>query len=121
MKIFPQGVSAAFVILSLTLVARAGPNHPAAEYVEGDAIVTFKSSVNPAGAEHRLAGHALGWRKHFAELSRQRGKETGLVHANDRTTAQLIAELKNDPAVETAEPNYLRWVAAAPPNDTYFT
>ncbi len=121
MKIFPQGVSAAFVILSLTVVAWAGPNHPATEYVEGDVIVTFKPPVNLASAEQRLAGHSLGWRKLFAEFSRQRGKETGLVHANDRTTAQLVAELSRDPAVETAEPNYLRWVTAAPPNDTCFT
>jgi hypothetical protein len=44
-----------------------------------------------------------------------------LVHAQNRTTAQLIAELSRDPAVETAEPNYLRWVTTAPPNDTLFT
>lgn len=121
MKIFPQGVSVAFVILSVTTVAWAGPNHPATEYVEGDAIVTFKSSVSLTGARQALAGHSLTWRKHFTEFSRQWGKQTGLVHAKDRTTAQLVAELSRDPAVETAEPNYLRWVATAPPNDAFFT
>ncbi|HKW30441.1 MAG TPA: S8 family serine peptidase, partial [Verrucomicrobiae bacterium] len=121
MKIFPQGVPAALVLLSLTVVVWAGPNHPATEYVEGDAIVTFKSSVSVTGAQQVLAGHSLTWRRHFAEFSRQWGKQGGLVHANNRTTAQLIAELKNDPAVETAEPNYLRWVATSPPNDAYFT
>ena len=30
-----------------------------------------------------------------------------------RTTAQLIAELKKDAAIETAEPNYIRWVTAS--------
>ncbi len=121
MKIFPQGVSAAFVILSLTIVASAGPNHPATEYVEGDAIVTFKPSANLTTAEKTLAGHSLAWKHRFAHLSEFRGRQTGLVHANNRMTAQLIAELKNDLNVETAEPNYLRWVTTAPPNDPYFT
>ncbi len=121
MKISLQGVSALFVMLNLTFVVWAGPNHPATEYVEGDAIVTFKPSVNLIAAQDTLAGHSLVWQKHFADLSRHRGKHTGLVHAKNRTTAQLIAELSRDPAVETAEPNYLRWVATAPPNDTYFT
>jgi subtilisin family serine protease len=121
MKILPQAVPTALVLLSLTAAAWAGPNHPATEYVEGDAIVTFKSSVSLTGAQQVLAGHSLAWRTHFAEFSRQWNKQTGLVHANHRTTAQLIAELSHDPAVETAEPNYLRWVAATPPNDAYFT
>jgi subtilisin family serine protease len=108
-------------MLNLTFVAWAGPNHPATEYVEGDAIVTFKPSVNLTAAQDTLAGHSLVWQKHFADLSRHRGKHTGLVHAKNRTTAELITELSRDPAVETAEPNYLRWVATTPPNDTYFT
>ena len=37
-----------------------------------------------------------------------------------RTTAELIAELSQDPTVELAEPNYLRWVTGTP-NDTQFT
>jgi subtilisin family serine protease len=108
-------------MLNLTFVAWAGPNHPATEYVEGDAIVTFKPSVNLTAAERALAGHSLVWHRHFAEFSWHRGKETGLVHSQNRTTAQLIAELKSDPDVETAEPNFLRWVTTTPPNDTYFT
>jgi subtilisin family serine protease len=110
------------MILSLTVIgASAGPNHPATEYVEGDAIVTFKSSATFTNTQQVLAGHSLAWHRHFGGLSRHRGKETGLVHAQNRTTAELIAELSRDPAVETAEPNYLRWVTTTPPNDTYFT
>jgi subtilisin family serine protease len=121
MKTFFLAAAAALVLLSLTMGAWASPNHPGTEYVEGDAIVTFKSSITLTNAQQVLAGHALVWKQHFAGLSRHQGKETGLVHAQNRTTAQLIAELKNDPNVETAEPNYLRWVTTAPPNDTYFT
>jgi subtilisin family serine protease len=122
MKTFPQGVSAVLMILTLTFGGVwAGSSHPDTEYVEGDAIVTFKSSVTLTNAQQALAGHSLAWRRHFAGLSRHRGKETGLVHAQNRTTADLIAELSRDPAVETAEPNYLRWVTTTPPNDTLFT
>jgi subtilisin family serine protease len=110
------------MILSLTISsALAGPTHPAAEYVEGDVIVTFKSSVTPTAAQQVLTGHSLAWKRHFSGLSKHRGKETGLVHAQNRTAAELIDELNRDPAVETAEPNYLRWFDASTPNDTYFT
>lgn len=121
MKILFQLLSAALTVSNLAIVAWAGPNHPATEYVEGDALVVFKSSINPAGVENALAGHALAWQKHFAGFSRLWGKQAGLVHANNRTTAQLIAELNLDPAVETAEPNYLRRISVAPPNDMLFT
>lgn len=121
MKNLFQTLSAALIISSLAIFASAAPNHPAAEYVEGDAIVVFKSSVNPAGAENALAAHTLGWQKHFAGFSRLWGKQTGLVHSNSRTTAQLIAELNRDPAVETVETNYLRRISVAPPNDMLFT
>jgi subtilisin family serine protease len=121
MKIFPQGASTALVLFGLTAAVWAGPNHPATQYVEGDVIITFKSSVDPDGARQALSRHSLAWQRQFAGFSRMWGKQSGWVHANNRTTAQLIAELSRDPAVETAEPNYLRWVTTAPPNDIYFT
>jgi subtilisin family serine protease len=122
MKFSLRRLSAVFMILSLMVnIAEAGASHPATEYVEGDVIVTFKASVTLTAARQALNNHSLVFQKHFAGLSRHRGKETGLVHAGNRTTAKLIAELGKDPAVETAEPNYLRWVATQPPNDTFFT
>lgn len=121
MKIFPQGASIALALFSLTVAAWAGPKHPATEYVEGDAIVTFKPSVTLTHARQKLADHALAWKHRFAHLSEFRGRETGLVHSGNRTTMQLIAELKKDPAVETAEPNYLRWFTTVTPDDTDFT
>ena len=67
-----------------------------------------------------LAAHSLAWKINFAGLSSHFGKHFGLVHDDNRTTAELIAELSLDPAVESAEPNYLRWVTSAP-NDCLFT
>ncbi len=121
MKIFRQGMSAAFMLLSLTVSgAPAGPSHPAQAYVEGEVIVTFKPAVTLTAAQQALGSHSLALTKHYAELSRHRGRHTGLVRAQNRTTAELIAELNQDPAVELAEPNYLRWVTGVP-NDTLFT
>jgi subtilisin family serine protease len=121
MKIFCQGMSAAFFVVSLNIgAAWADTGHPAQAYVEGEVIVTFKPSVNLNAAQQALSGHSLALTKHFAGLSRDRGRHTGLIRARNRTTAELIAELSQDPAVETAEPNYLRWVTGAP-NDTLFT
>jgi subtilisin family serine protease len=114
-------LAALSVFFSLTIGVSASSTPPAAEYIAGDVIVTFKPSVGSATAEQRLASHALVWKRHFAGLSRFRGRETGLVHAKSRTTEALIAELKQDPDVETAEPNYLRWAASPTPNDTYFS
>ena len=123
MKFFYQGMSAAFLILGLTVSgAWADTSHPAQEYVEGEVIVTFRPSVTLNAAQQVLGNHSLALTKHFAGLSRDRGRHSGLVRAKNRTTAELIAELSQDPAVETAEPNYLRWVTGGPvPNDTLFT
>ena len=114
-------MSAAFLILGLTVGgAWADTNHPAQTYVEGEVIVTFKPSVNLNAAQQALGNHSLPLTQHYAELSRHRGRHSGLVRAKNRTTAELIAELNQDPAVELAEPNYLRWVTGTP-NDTLFT
>jgi subtilisin family serine protease len=99
----------------------AAAPHPAEQYVEGDAIVTFKPSADLAGAQRALKGHSLQFGKHFAFLSQQRQRHSGLVRASDRTTAQLIAELSSDPDVELAEPNYLRWISSSVPTDALFS
>jgi hypothetical protein len=120
MKIY-QGSSIALMMLSLTVIgAPTAPSHPAQAYVEGEIIVTFKPTASLNDAQQALGGHSLAWTEHFADLSRHRGRQSGLVRDKNRTTAELIAELNQNPAVELAEPNYLRWVTGTP-NDTLFT
>jgi subtilisin family serine protease len=114
-----QGMKVFFVILNLSLVALAGADHPPRQYVEGDVLVTFKSSTSLADVQRVLAAHSLVLKRHFTELSRHIGKHSGLIHDNNRTTVQLMGELSRDPAVESVEPNYLRWVTSVP-NDTDF-
>jgi len=94
--------------------------HPPEAYVEGEVIVTFKASVDLPSARQALAAHSLQFAKHYAFLSEKRGRHCGLVRAQNRTTTSLIAELSTDPAVEAAEPNYLRWLSVRPPNDPLF-
>lgn len=111
------------VICALGLAALAGwaaPAHPATAYVEGEVIVTFKEPANLATAQQALQGHTLTLARHFAWLSEHRHRQTGLVRDKSRTTAALIAELQRDPLIETVEPNYLRWVTIASPNDALF-
>ena len=95
--------------------------HPAEQYVEGEAIVAFKPSADFAAAQQTLKDHSLQFGKHFSLLSQHRGRQSGLVHAGDRTTAQLISELSADADVESVEPNYLRWVSSSAPNDPLFS
>ena len=106
-------------IFSATLASWTASAHLPTEYVEGDVIVTFKGTASFNTAKSVLGKHALQFEKHFAELSARRGRHTGLVKGKRATTAQLIAELTADHTVETAEPNYRRWVNAQP-NDTRF-
>ena len=120
-RIFQGSVSTLMMLAMVTCKGGVGSSHPAEEYIEGDVIVTFKPSIAPVAARLALTGHSMGWQKRFDQFSQRWGKESGVVHVPNRTTAALIAELSRDPAVETAEPNYLRWVTTASPNDSCFS
>ncbi len=100
---------------------QAATVHRETEYVESEVLVTFKTSASLPAARAALGGRSLELAKHFAWLSERRGRPCGLVRAAGRTTADLIAELKRDPSIETVEPNYLRWTCAgSQPNDALF-
>lgn len=105
------------VILALLLSAM--PASAATEYVEGEVIVTFKPTAPLETAQAVLKKKSLSFATRFGPLSEKRKRQTGLVSERGKTTAQLIAEIKDDPTVETVEPNYLRWVNAEP-NDPRF-
>ena len=85
-----QKAQIAFLACAFALVGSLLPVF-GAEFVEGEAIVTFKSSQSDSAAKQTLANHALTWTKHYDWLSRQRGKHLGLVRDKKRTTAELVA------------------------------
>src|SRR5262249_42027923 len=106
----PQTKLILFLVLGLTGASRflwAAPGQ--AQYVEGEVLVTFKPSADLSAAQKILAGHGLQLATHFKELSQWTHRQTALARARGRTTKEIIAELQQEPAVETAEPNYLRW------------
>ena len=102
------------------MVIQPGAAAPA-DYVEGEALVIFKSGTSAANARQAKVRHQLDTVRDFAGLSNRR------VHSHVRSatqsTAALISGLQNDPDVELAEPNYYRRLtsATAVPNDTDFT
>jgi subtilisin family serine protease len=99
------------------LLASSGADAP--KYVEGEVIVTFKAAATAEAAQGVLKKKSLAFAQHFGLLSAKRRRQMGMVRDKTKTTVQLLAALKDDPNVESVEPNYLRWVKAAP-NDTRF-
>ncbi len=106
-------------LLTVLFCAAAGARAETTRYVEGSVIVTFKPGAGLAEAKATLGKKSLSFARHFSFLSSKSNKHMGLVRHATKTTAQLIADLKNEPNVEAVEPNYLRWVHTAP-NDTGF-
>ena len=106
-------------LLFIVCACEASAAPQTTRYVEGEVLVTFKQAANLDVSKSALGRHALKYARHFPQLSTWRGRHTGLVREKARTTAQLIAELKADPDVESVEPNYLRWTTAQP-NDALF-
>lgn len=102
------------------VVCGAPSVHQAPQYVEGEVLVTFNPSVSLDTARRTLEAHSLEFTTHFTFLSQKQNRHSGLVRAKNQTTTAMIAELSQDPAVEVAEPNYLRWVCNATPNDPLF-
>lgn len=112
----------AVAALSLTVgvAGAAPPGRPVPQYVEGEVLVTFNPAASLATARQTLQAHSLELTTHFAFLSQKWHQHSGLIRAKHRTTAAMIAELSQDPAVAIVEPNYLRRVCHATPNDPLF-
>src|SRR5882672_2364177 len=101
--------------VGLTAISVRAAN--ATNYVEGEVLITFKDSLTLEAARQALSSHGLGLTKHFKSISQQAGRHIGLVRSKNQTTAQLIAALQHDPAVQVVEPSFLRHPFGATPND----
>ena len=95
------------VLLANATLAWANPK--AVDYVEGEVIVTFRASVNPAGVQDLARRHSLDLARHFHWLSAYHHRQYALLRSSTETTEALLARLALDPDVELAEPNHLRW------------
>jgi subtilisin family serine protease len=117
---YPMSRYALLLFFAPLLCGAPAGGREAPRYVEGDVIVTFKTDQDLSGARKALSRKSLAFSQHFGLLSSARKRQTGLVRSGKLSTAQLIAQLKDDPAVESVEPNYLRFVRGVP-NDPEFT
>ncbi|MBC8125826.1 MAG: S8 family serine peptidase [Gloeobacteraceae cyanobacterium ES-bin-144] len=111
--------------LGLGLLMCAFTGHATAQvapsFVEGEVIVTYRENTTLEAAKTNVGRRSMKFAKHFAWLSDKRKRVTGLVSSPNKSTADLIKELEADPAVLTAEPNYIRYVTGLQPNDTSYT
>lgn len=82
-------------------------------YVEGEVLVRFHAGSSKRQSDDILASSGLAVRRHYRWLSERSGRRQVLVRHASKSTATLLAELGRDPAVETAEPNYLRYPSAS--------
>ena len=85
------------------------------EYVPGEVLIKYKSSVSASsieGSQSRLGSRTI---KEF--------KYIGVRHVKlsaDLSVQDALEIYKNDPGVEYAEPNYYRYATSTTPDDTYF-
>jgi subtilisin family serine protease len=109
------------IILGLVLATSARAALPTADYVEGEVLVRFNATQTLVTAQEVAARHGLTLVRHFGWLSAHEGQVIGLLRSTTQNTAGLLAELKSEPAITFAEPNYLRWATDLRlPNDPQF-
>jgi subtilisin family serine protease len=100
---------------SARIIARQGPTvrrspSPTARFVPDQVLVKFRTGVLPAQAQesHRLAGGA--------EMKRFARTGVTLVRiTSGESVSAVLARYRNDPRVEYAEPNHIRYLMATPP------
>ena len=115
--IWALGLFCLALVLSTLQGALAGQN----DYIEGEALVIFKPGTTADIADKSTARHHSSSVRTFESISRQRQRLHRHIRSGTQSTAALIAELKNDPDVELAEPNYRRKLSGLTvPNDAEF-
>ena len=88
-----------------------------AQYVPGEVIVKFHDSASQATV---AAAHALAGGQTIKSFTAGVDRLHHLKLGKGENVEDALAKLRQSPAVEYAEPNYLRQVSAIP-NDTQFT
>ena len=84
------------------------------EVVEGEVLVRYRANV---GANARRLAEVRAETDDGAPLGRRGARH---LQSNRRTTAEMLAALKNNPDVLYAEPNFIIRIASTLPNDPRF-
>jgi subtilisin family serine protease len=85
-------------------------------YVPGELLVKYRTSVRAVAQEYFKSRWGVHTLRNF--------KRIGVQHLRlpkDMTVEEALKIFRNDPDVEYAEPNYLRYATATIPNDTFFS
>lgn len=123
----------AVLLFSPLPVLASGQNAPGNEYVPGEAVVLLETgklaqgltaaelkgmlSSSAADVASAAGGESRGITPAIASVT---GKNIILVRSTEKTTEELLAELRKNPAVVSASPNY-RIRLSQTPNDPYYT
>jgi len=118
------------LFLAIFCTPAISPAHAADNYAEGEALVTIKNkigtlsakSLSSTEAKNYIAGVAASASAEavttYSELSAAGGEIFILVRSGTKSTEELIAELKKNPDVVSASPNYIMYAAEKKiPND----
>jgi len=91
------------------------------DYVEGEILVKYKSDkINLDTSSGRAVALNFSNSKSLENKEDLRKNNISVLKIKDaKTVEQKIAELKNDPNIEYAEPNYKRYPSTINTNDTY--
>jgi subtilisin family serine protease len=109
------------VAIALALSTTTRATTPAPEYVEGEVVVRFRASETLATAKEVVSWHGLVMAGYLPWLSAHQGQVIGLLRSPTLSTSALLAELRLEPAIATAKPNYLcRLANLRPPKDQHF-
>ncbi len=93
----------------------------APDYVEGEVLVQFRAPETWDSVQFTATLHGLELARRLEWLSAHQGQVMCLLRSPTLTTAELIAELSQDPTVALVEPNHLRRTTdMRTPNDPRF-
>ncbi len=108
------------LVLSLGMAAQEAPKlmkaQPHPEYVPGELLVKFKAKASIQSMSTHLQQYGINTIRDFARLNIVQCAYSPEVHMEE-----LITQLKEDPNVEYAEPNYIYHILETTPNDSRFS
>lgn len=115
-------VMIAVVIFSIPLLFAQQPSaqffkaEPHPEYVPGEVLIKFKSQVSARDAGAQIQSYGIETVKTFDRLNIMKCNVVA-----DTKMEDLLAQLRQDPNIEYAEPNYIYHIIQTNPNDPSYS
>lgn len=108
-------LSLALAVLPAATAFAGMPRHPLPVHREGEVLVTWRDTVVAKQAGPLKSSLGLSTRRQL-----RGGRVEQLILPSYMTTENAIALLRDEPAVERAGPNFLRYPRQTLPDDTHF-